>query len=446
VNVSVVGVGKMGLPIAIWIANQGAKVWACDHNPAVVEGIQAGRPDVDEPGVRELLADVLAAGRLQATTDTARAVADSDVVIVIVPVILTGANHADLRNMEAASSDIARGLRRGTLVVFETTVPVGTTRERMIPILRSSGLEPGADFHVAYSPERVKSRIVMRHLAETPKVVGGFDDPSAAAASSFYQTYLGAPVIDVGPLEAAEFVKLAGMVYRDMNIALANQLAAYAEAVGFDVAPIIEAANTDGETELLSPGIGVGGHCTPVYPYFLIDDAERRRVDVSLAASARQVNDLQAGRAIARLDTALGGLAGRRVAVLGLGFRPEVKEHICSPTFLVEASLRSYGAEARVHDPLYTDAELASYGFAPWRPTELGEWAPEALVLVTAHSAFADLDLVALREAGLRAVVDGRRFWDPYALNALGLSYLGVGLADTRLTRAPGLSLDSRAV
>ena len=380
---------------------------------------------------------MLAAGRLQATNDTAKAVADSDVVIVIVPAVLTAEKHADLRNMEAASSDIARGLQRGALVVYETTVPVGTTRERMIPILRSSGLEPGVDFLVAYSPERVKSRYVMRHLIETPKVIGGFDDPSAAAASSFYATYLRAPVIDVGPLEAAEFVKLAGMVYRDVNIALANQLAAYAEAVGFDVVPILEAANTDGETELLRPGIGVGGHCTPVYPYFLVHDAERRRVDVSLAADARKVNDLQAGRTIARLDTTLGGLAGCRVGVLGLGFRPEVKEHICSPTFLVEASLRSYGAEARVHDPLYTDAELASHGFAAWHPSRLGDWAPEALVLVTGHSAFADLDLAAMREVGLRAVVDGRRLWNPDVVSALALTYLSVGLADTRLTREP---------
>jgi nucleotide sugar dehydrogenase len=435
VNVSVIGVGKMGLPIAAWIASQGAKVYACDQNPAVVKAIQAGRTNVEEPGVRELLTEVLAAGRLLATSDTAKAVVDSEVVIVIVPAVLTAEREADLRNLEAASRDIAQGLRPGTLVVYETTVPVGTTRERMIPILQTSGLEPGADFLVAYSPERVKSRLVMRHLTETPKIVSGFDDRSAAAAASFYETYLRAPVIDVGPLEAAEFVKLAGMVYRDVNIAVANQLAGYAEAIGFDTWPIFEAANTDGETALLKPGIGVGGHCTPVYPYFLLSDAARRGTDVSLAASAREVNDLQAGRAVARLDAALGGLAGRRVGILGLGFRPEVKEHICSPTFLVEASLRSRRAENRVHDPLYTDAELASHSFAAWHPDQLGDWAPEALVLVTGHSAFADLDLNALRQAGLRVVVDGRRFWKSDAVNALGLTYVGVGRADTLLSR-----------
>lgn len=438
VNVSVIGVGKMGLPIAVWIASQGAKVWACDKNPAVVAAIEAGRPDVEEPGVSALLAEALGAGRLLATSDTTKAVAESEVVIVIVPAVLTGANKADLRNLEAASRDIAQGMRPGTLVVYETTVPVGTTRERMIPILQTSGLEPGVDFYIAYSPERVKSRLVMRYLSENPKVIGGFDDQSAASAASFYETYLRAPVTDVGPLEAAEFVKLAGMVYRDVNIALANQLAAYAEAVGFDAEPIFKAANTDGESALLEPGIGVGGHCTPVYPYFLLDDAARRGLDLSLAGSARKVNDFQASRAVARLETAIGGLSGCRVGVLGLGFRSDVKEHICSPTFLVEASLRSYGADARVHDPLYTDTELASHGFTAWHPDNLSDWAPEAVVLVTGHSAFADLDLGALRKAGLKVVVDGRRFWRLDAVTALGLTYLGVGRANMPLVRDPG--------
>jgi nucleotide sugar dehydrogenase len=436
-NVSVIGVGKMGLPIAIGIASNGAKVWACDKNPAVVEAIQAGSPDVDEPGVSDLLAPALATGQLAATTDTTKAVASSDVVIVIVPAILTTANEADLRNLEAASRDIAQELRPGTLVVYETTVPVGTTRERMLPILQTSGLKPGAEFSLAYSPERVKSRLVMRYLSQNPKVIGGFDEQSATAAATFYKTYLKAPVIDVGPLEAAEFTKLAGMVYRDVNIALANQLAAYAEAVGFDAESIFEAANTDGETALLRPGIGVGGHCTPVYPYFILGDAARRNVDLSLAASAREVNDRQAARAIARLDTAIGGLAGRRVAVLGLGFRPDVKEHICSPTFQVDAALRSYRAEVRVHDPLYADAELASHGFTPWHPDHVGDWAPEAAVLMAGHSAFADLDLGTMRDAGLKVVVDGRRFWRQDLVNALGLTYIGVGRADEPLTRDP---------
>lgn len=428
-NVSIVGVGKMGLPIAVWMASRGATVWACDKNPRVVEAIAAGTPEIDEPGVHELLAEVLAAGRLRATTDTAAASAESDAVIVITPAVLTEDKGADLSNLEAASRDIARGLRPGTLVVYETTVPVGTTRERLAPILADSGLRPGEDFAVAYSPERVKSRFVMRHLDETPKVVGGLDRAATDRAAELYRDYLGAPVTEVETMEAAEFVKLAGMIYRDVNIALANQLGAYAEATRLDTETLFAAANTDGECALLSPGVGVGGHCTPVYPHFLIGDAARRGVDVSIVADSRRVNDEQPERTAARLEDHLGDLAGTRVGLLGLGFRPDVKEQICSPTFLLEAALRARGAEVRVHDPLFNDAELEGHGFAPWDPAA-GEWQPEALILVTGHTVFRQLDLDALRDGGLRVAVDGRRFWEPAAIAELGLHYIGVGRAD----------------
>jgi nucleotide sugar dehydrogenase len=419
----------MGLPLAVWMASRGAFVWACDINPEVVSAIEAGDPSIDEPGVRELLGEALAAGRLRATTDTAAAVSESDVVIVIAPAVLTSQREADLSNLQSASRDIARGLRRGTLVIYETTVPVGTTREHLVPILETSGLTLGDGLAVAYSPERVKSRLVMRHLQETPKIVGGFDAASSARAAEFYRDALGAPVIDVATPEAAEFVKLAGMIYRDVNIALANQLATYGEAAGLDIAGLFDAANTDGECALLSPGIGVGGHCTPIYPYFLIQDAARREIDASLVTTARQVNDSQPDRMAARLERHLGGLAGTPVGILGFGFRPEVKEHICSPTFLLEAALRARGADVRVHDPLYADEELAAHGFTPWAPGASG-WSPGAVVLATGHSAFVELDLRGMREAGLRVVVDGRRFWEPEAVAALGLDYIGTGRSE----------------
>ena len=444
-NVSVVGVGKMGLPIAVWLASRGASVWACDKNPHVVEAIEAGTPDIDEPGVVELLGEALQAGRLRATTDTAAAAAESDVVIVITPAVLTDAHEADLSNLEDASRDIARGARAGTLVVYETTVPVGTTRQRLVPILASGGLKVGAELHVAYSPERVKSRFVMRHLDDTPKIVGGLNAEAASRAGAFYRDYLGAPTIDVETLEAAEFVKLAGMIYRDVNIALANQLAAYAEASGMDSISLFDAANTDGECALLSPGVGVGGHCTPVYPHFLIRDAERRGIDASIVATARQVNDEQPQRTAIRLDRRLGGLEGTRVGILGLGFRPDVKEHICSPTFPLVTALRALGADVRVHDPLYTAEEIGEHGLAAWSP-DSPEWEPQALVLATGHTSYRGLDLAALRKAGLRAIADGRRFWDPNAIEALGLEYIGAGRADELIEHdGNGESLDLTA-
>lgn len=428
-NISVVGAGKMGLPIAVWIASRGATVRACDKSAEVVAAIEAGEPGIDEPGVAELLREALTAGRLRATTDTAAAAAESDVVIVITPAVLTADRDADLSNLEAASRDIAAGIGTGSLVVYETTVPVGTTRERLLPILESGGLVAGEDLFVAYSPERVKSLTVMSRLDETPKVVGGHDPEATERAASFYREHLGAPVTAVESIEAAEFVKLAGMIYRDVNIALANQLAAYAEGAGLDAGGLFEAANGDGECALLSPGIGVGGHCTPVYPHFLIGDAARRGIDASLVAGARRVNDEQPARLTARLEQRLGGLDEVRVGVLGLGFRPDVKEQICSPTFALVEALRARGAEPRVHDPLYSAAELRDHGFAGWDPGEAG-WQPEALVLVTGHSAFAGLDLAALRADGLRALLDGRRFWSAAEVEPLGIEYIAAGLAE----------------
>jgi nucleotide sugar dehydrogenase len=281
------------------------------------------------------------------------------------------------------------------------------------------------DLDLVFSPERVKSRFVLKHLVETPKIIGGFSPEAAARAMAFYRQYLNAPVIDVGSLEAAELVKLAGMVYRDVNIALANELARYADAVGVDFEPIATAANTDGEAVILTPGIGVGGHCTPVYPHFLIDDAAKRGTRAQLTELGRSINDEQPNETIARLEAMWEPLAGRRAMILGLGFRPEVKEHTCSPAFQIRDALVERGASVELCDPLYTDQELQAHGFVPGRLDAAR--APDLIILATAHRAFENLNFEVLATRGLRAVVDGRNVWDPHQLKKLGLTYLGIG-------------------
>src|SRR5262249_38088931 len=214
VKVVVVGAGKMGLPLACQFARQGAEVAACDVNPTVVRAINAGECPFDEPGVPALLREGVSAGRLRATTETADAVANSEVVVVIVPAVLTPERDVDTSILETASREIARGLRPGTLVSYETTMPVGGTRRVLLPVLEESGLTAGEQFDLAFSPERVKSQRLLDHLTRNPKVVGGLTPAAAESASAFYGTFLGAPVMNVGTLEAAEMVKLAGMIYR----------------------------------------------------------------------------------------------------------------------------------------------------------------------------------------------------------------------------------------
>jgi nucleotide sugar dehydrogenase len=266
---------------------------------------------------------------------------------------------------------------------------------------------------------------VLQRLTQSPKVVGGITPESAARAAAFYGKYLGAPIINVGSLEAAEIVKLAGMAYRDVNIALANELARYAEAAGVDFPAVIAAANTDGEAHLLQAGIGVGGHCTPVYPHFLIQESERLGVAVDLVARGRQVNEEQPRLVLDRLERCWQRLRGRRALILGLGFRPQVKEHICSPAFALRDELERRGAEARLHDPLYTPDEVQALGFMPGGLTE-PVWA-EVLILNTAHPAYAELDFARLAAGGLIAVVDGRNVWEPARVRRAGLFYMGIG-------------------
>lgn len=179
-------------------------------------------------------------------------------------------------------------------MIYETTVAVGGTRRCLIPVLeKHSGLKAGEDFDVAYSPERVKANLVLARLGTTPKVVGGYNAAARDRAVALYSQYLGAPVDNVGTLEAAEMTKLLGMLYRDVNIALANELAAFCEAAGVDFDRVRRSANTDGEANLLLPGIGVGGHCVPVYPYFLTRESRRLGIAQRISEAAREINDGQ---------------------------------------------------------------------------------------------------------------------------------------------------------
>lgn len=426
VQVTVVGAGKMGLPLACVLASNGARVRVADINATVVETINQGRAPFEEPGLSELLAANVAAGRLTATTNNREAISASEVVIVIVPVLLTRDNRADLSIIESIARDCAASLRPGSMISFETTLPIGTTR-RLGALIAGGGMAMGRDFDLVFSPERVKSQLVLRNLSQVPKVVGGDSPRAAARAERFYGDFLRTSVLNVGTLEAAEYVKLAGMAYRDVNIALANELAAYAARVGVDFGPVREAANTDGEAFLLQAGIGVGGHCTPVYPHFLMRDARDRGQPLELVERGRSVNAAQP----ARILDELGELAGRSVLILGVAFRPRVKEASYSPAFALRDVIMQRGGRALAHDPMFSDAELRGLGFEPGAIE-----GQDTLVLNTAHPDYAQLDFKALAGRGLRAVLDGRNLWDPNLVRAAGVAYVGIGRPGSETARA----------
>jgi nucleotide sugar dehydrogenase len=410
-DICVVGLGKIGLPLAVQFAMKGHRVRGADVNPVTVDLVNAGQePFPGEGQLAETLAEVVADGLLTATTNTTDAVAQSAAVVIVVPLFVDEQARPDFAWMDAATSAVAAGMRSGTLVSYETTLPVGTTRTRYAPMLaEGSGLVAGRDFHLVFSPERVLTGRVFADLRRYPKLVGGIDPESEAAGASFYESVLDFDdrpdlarpngVWSMGSAEAAEMAKLAETTYRDVNIGLANQYARFADSHGIDVHAVIEACNSQPYSHIHAPGIAVGGHCIPVYPrLYLFNDP-----DASIVAAARAANAAMPDYAISRLADALGDLSGLRVAVLGASYRGGVKETAFSGVFPVVASLRSAGALVAVHDPMFTDAELASHG---WAPYHLGE-PLDAAVIQTDHPEYRTLRPGDL--PGVGAVMDGRR-------------------------------------
>jgi nucleotide sugar dehydrogenase len=415
VNITVVALGKIGLPLAVQFATRGHHVIGADVNEGLVEQVNAGtEPFPGEAHLGEYLAQVVADGRLVATTDTTSAVARSEAVVIVVPLFVDTDGNPDFGWMDEATKVIAAGLQPGTLVSYETTLPVGTTRTRFAPMLEAgSGLTVGKDFHLVFSPERVFTGRVFADLRAYPKLVGGVDAESAKRGQAFYEAVLtfddrpdlNRPngVWDLGSAEAAEMAKLAETTYRDVNIGLANQFARFAATHGIDVHQVIEASNSQPFSHIHRPGMAVGGHCIPVYPrLYLFNDP-----DATIVRAAREANAGMPAYTVGVLEGAHGDLRGQRVLVLGASYRGGVKESAFSGVFAAVSALRERGAEVVVDDPMYTAAELSALGLPVY---EKGS-AVDAAILHTDHTAYRALTAADL--PGVRTLVDGRGALDP---------------------------------
>lgn len=413
-NICVVALGKIGLPLAVQFASKGHRVLGADVDERVVELVNAGTEPF--PGEHDLdvkLKRAVDAGLLSATTDTAAAVAEAEAVVVVVPLFVDAQGVPDFGWMDAATREIAKGLEPGTLVSYETTLPVGTTRTRWAPMLaEGSGLTPGEDFHLVFSPERVLTGRVFADLRRYPKLVGGIDEASTRRGVEFYESVLDFDtredlprangVWDLGTAEASELAKLAETTYRDVNIGLANQFARFADRNGIDVTKVIEACNSQPYSHIHQPGIAVGGHCIPIYPrMYLWNDPQ-----ATVVRSAREANAAMPEYAVDLLAAAYGDLTGVNVLVLGAAYRGGVKETAFSGVFPTVEALRARGAVPYVSDPMYTAEELSALGLTP----HAGERVTAA-VLQADHAEYRELASVDLPD--VTVLVDGRRTTDP---------------------------------
>jgi nucleotide sugar dehydrogenase len=430
VRIAVIALGKIGLPLAVQFADSGHEVIGVDVNPAAVAAVNAGiEPFPGETDLQRKLSELVPAGRLRATTDYAEAVPGADAVVIVVPLFVNDTTwEPDFGWMDAATRSLAEHLTPGTLVSYETTLPVGTTRTRWKPLIEEvSGLTEGEDFHLVFSPERVLTGRVFADLRKYPKLVGGLSAEGARRATEFYEAVLSFDdrpdlarangVWDLGSTEAAEMAKLAETTYRDVNIGLANQFALFADQVGVDVYSVIEASNSQPYSHIHRPGIAVGGHCIPVYPrLYLSTDG-----DAEIVRTARLLNASMPARTVAQAAGILGDLTGLRTVVLGAAYRGGVKETAFSGVFAIVEALRERGALVSVHDPLYTDDEIRAFG---WEPYALGEQADLAIV----QADHADYKTIRPEDLpGIRLLVDGRNTTDAAAWTGVPRLVIGGG-------------------
>ncbi|WP_280537349.1 nucleotide sugar dehydrogenase [Halopenitus sp. POP-27] len=412
VPVAVYGLGKMGLPLAAVYADVCGSVTGVDIDETIVESVSAGTAHVDgEPGLDQLVQRTVEAGELSATTDGQHAAATASIHVIIVPTLVTDDNEPDLSVVASVVSDIAAGLDPGDVVVIESTVPPQTCREVVEPLLaEESGLDVD-EFGVAFCPERTSSgRAIEDIRGAYQKVVGGSDPEATRVARIVYEAINDAGVVSVSDATTAEAVKVFEGVYRDVNIALANELAKLADDLEIDVLEAIEVANTLPMCDIHTPGAGVGGHCIPYYPYFLINQFDG---PTPLIETARNVNDSMPEFVTEKLIDGLTerntALSDATVVVLGLTYRAGVAELRHAPSIPIVERLVTQNAEVFVVDPVLEDFS-AFNGATPVEQSEIYGADPDAVVLVTGHDEFESIDWDGFDRS--LVVVDGRQALD----------------------------------
>ena len=381
-KICVLGLGYIGLPTASTFATHGIKVVGIDINEQILNGLNNGQLHLYEPGLRTLVQNALHSGNLTVKDEPE----DADAFVIAVPTPITKEKKADLSYVKAASKSITPHLKKGNLVVLESTSPPRTTLDIVAPILEESGLQAGKDFYLAYSPERVLPGKILREIIENTRVIGGINAVSAKAGKELYATFVTGEIILTNS-STAEMVKLMENTYRDINIAIANEFTRLADHFDIDIWEVIQLANRHPRVNILKPGPGVGGHCISVDPWFLVEAAP----DISpLVRTARQVNDSQPAYVVNTIKKNMGELQGKHITALGLAYKPNVDDLRESPAIEVVKLLAKEGAITKTFEPYKPEASVK--GTINCQSFKKAIQDAEIILLLVSHKQFLQLD------------------------------------------------------
>jgi UDP-N-acetyl-D-mannosaminuronic acid dehydrogenase len=419
-KICVLGLGYIGLPTAAMFATNGLDVVGVDINQEVVEILNNGAVHIEEPGLKTVVQAAIKSGRLCIVNEPQPA----DAFIIAVPTPISEDKTADMRYVVSATESVALHLCEGNLVILESTSPPRTTVDLVQPILERSGLKAGGNFLLAYSPERVLPGQILHELVENSRVIGGIDQASSEAGRDLYSAFVQGEIV-LTDATTAEMIKLMENTYRDVNIALANEFSRLADLFGVDVWEAIEIANRHPRVEILRLGPGVGGHCISVDPWFFVEAAPGL---TSLIRTAREVNDAQPQFVVDLVKRAAGDLVGKRIAALGLAYKPNVDDLRESPAITVVRLLQEAGAEVRAFEPFKPDAKVP--GVITVRTLEEVLRGTEALLLLVGHREFLALEPEELVEmTAARVIVDAVNGWNRDRWGSAGFQIAHLGKA-----------------
>ena len=390
----VVGLGYIGLPTAAMFAKAGHEVLGVDKNPKIVEALNKGEITIEEDGLADFVKEVCATGRLRASDMPAAA----DAFIISVPTPITEEKKADMKFVESAGREISAVMKKGDLVILESTSPVGTVDQLLLPILEErSGLKAGTDFSLGHSPERVIPGHILYELVNNNRIAGGYDPKSADRIADLYGSFVKGEIYKTDS-RTAEMCKLSENTFRDVNIAFANELAKICEKQGINVWELISICNKHPRVNIHQPGPGVGGHCIAVDPWFIVEKEPSLAQIIDLS---RHTNDSMPFYVADRAEEILQGIENAKIAILGVTYKPDVDDMRESPVLKIMDILRGRGYEVTAQDP-----------FAHGRAGVLADAAEAAagadlILLGVNHKAYKELDFDALA-----SVVRTKNFFD----------------------------------
>jgi UDP-N-acetyl-D-mannosaminuronic acid dehydrogenase len=428
-QIAVVGLGRVGLPIAAVFANAGYPVIGVDNNKNIVSAILSSKFSSKETGIQEIIREMIKIGRLEATTDTAKAVKSANIVIICVQTPLKKTADPNLEYLQNVCNAIGKSLTKGKLVIVESTVPPGTTMNFVAPILeKQSRLKCGKDFWLVHCPERIAPGKAIQELSENARIAGGFDSESAEIAAELL-TKVTKGTVMVTDCTSAEVAKLAENTFRDVNIAFANELSLICERIGVDVMEVIKIANTHPRVNIHKPGCGVGGPCLTKDPYLLLNANSGKPFSSKIISPSRKLNDSMPENAVRLLVQTLKktgkNIKNSKIAVLGVAYKGQVDDVTNSPAEPIVRRLVDVGATVVVYDPYCRE----TFGAEKASSIISAVSGKDAVLIEADHDLFKKLNLkelkVVMREYPV--IFDCRRIIDAAEAKKHGFLYAGIG-------------------